>query len=393
MVRRKIAALSTMELAAAFGMKVIFGCLYGYIFYHYYGGDDTWDYNRSSLLEQKLLLENPGAFFNDLNPLVYFNRNDNLGAAIKDLLGNWEYSLITKPMAVFNFISGGNYYINIVYFSFVSFWGQYWLFSLLTQSFPEKRKLFLLLIFFFPPAVFWLSGIRGDGLLLFFMALLLYQFRQWLLDRRRQAVILALLGFAGVLIIRNAVALCMAPALAGWYLAQRNTQKTWTRYLAIYGIGIILFFSSALLSARYSGPAMVAARQAEYLELHGNTRFRLDRLDASLPSFVKVLPQAVANTFFRPLPWEARGVLQLMSALDILLFWGLAAYCFFRRSPDRRRNWDQPLIPALLLAGLSLYIFIGYTVPFPGAIVRYKILPELFLYACLVVAIRPRNIK
>ncbi len=53
-----------------------------------------------------------------------------------------------------------------VFFSFFTFWGHYWLFTLLTGLFPQKRRVLLLLIFFFPPVVFWLSGIRADGLII-----------------------------------------------------------------------------------------------------------------------------------------------------------------------------------------------------------------------------------
>jgi hypothetical protein len=45
----------------------------------------------------------------------------------------------------------------------------------------------------------------------------------------------------------------------------------------------------------------------------------------------------------------------------------------------------KPLILFSLSFGITLYIFIGYTIPFPGAIVRYKAIPELLLLAVPVI--------
>jgi hypothetical protein len=38
-----------------------------------------------------------------------------------------------------------------------------------------------------------------------------------------------------------------------------------------------------------------------------------------------------------------------------------------------------------LSLGIILYIFIGYAIPFPGAIVRYKAIPELLLLTIPVI--------
>jgi hypothetical protein len=52
------------------------------------------------------------------------------------------------------------------------------------------------------------------------------------------------------------------------------------------------------------------------------------------------------------------------------------------------KKWKQiinrPLLLLLLFYGISQIIFIGYVVPFPGAIVRYKSIPEIFLMIVIV---------
>jgi hypothetical protein len=125
------------------------------------------------------------------------------------------------------------------------------------------------------------------------------------------------------------------------------------------------------------------ARQHQFLELEGNTRFALDTLRPNALSFLKVLPQAVNNTLLRPYPWEAKGVLQYAAALEIILFIVLVIVALLRPAKNRRELLGHPLILTLLFTAVLLYIVTGYTVPFPGAIVRYKVIGELFFLSVL----------
>jgi hypothetical protein len=195
-----------------------------------------------------------------------------------------------------------------------------------------------------------------------------------------RALAWALTGMAGTLIMRDPVAMLLCPALLSVFLTVRYRVKAWKVWIPVYALGAILFFASAFISPEQNLPKMVADRQAEFFALKGNTVFELDRLQPEAGSFVRILPQAMVNVFFRPAPWEAKGPLQLVSAADMLLFWALVLFSCFRNRAAWRQRFSHPLLLFLLVFSASLYIFIGYTVPFPGAIVRYKIIPELFLY-------------
>ena len=44
------------------------GCLYGWVFYHYYGGDDTWNFFDESKEQTDMLLTHPAQFFQEFLP-------------------------------------------------------------------------------------------------------------------------------------------------------------------------------------------------------------------------------------------------------------------------------------------------------------------------------------
>ncbi|WP_315814327.1 hypothetical protein [Paraflavitalea speifideaquila] len=390
LTRRGDAGLSRAEVVAAFAFKVLLACAYGYLFLHYYGGDDTWKIHNEALDEYKVLMNDPAKFFGDFNPArVWRKINNDHWLALRIYLADLEYFQIAKPLGIFNIISKGNYYANAVFFSFLTFWGHYWLFKLMTTLFPQKRKALLLLIFFFPPVVFWLSGIRTDGLIFLYLSLLLLHAFKWLHQHKKSSILYALLGLIGILILRDMLILLLLPALISWFVTITFNRKPLPVFAIVYSLSILLFFSTAYLPGVPNLPLVIVERQQEFLALKGNTRFQLDPLQPAVESFMNVLPQAVSNTFLRPFLWEAKGFLQLMAAVEIMLCWVLVALALIRRDKTMPAFSTCPVCWVLLFFSVFLYLFLGYVVPFPGAIVRYKVIPELFLMALLLVQIRP----
>ena len=382
---RNKAQLTVTEVSLAFIFKVVLGCLYGYIYGHFYNGDDTWDLHKYSQEELQMLLNDPVQFIASLGPAETFAWQggtfwENMSAWIHTL----ENGLIAKTLTIGNIFGGSNYYINVVFFNFILFWGHYWLFKLYVQEFPQKRKQLLLLIFFFPPLVFWLSGIRGDGLVLFFLALLLVHFRRWLYNNNKWSILYFVFGVFGIIIFRSQVLLLLIPALAAWYISVKFNRKPLTTFIWVFATGGLLFFATAWLSPQKNFPQVIVQKQQAFMALQG-TRFPLDTLQPTPGSFARVLPQALSHTLIRPYIWEAQGALQLMTAAAIIIFWGLLITCIIKKEIHWKAMLCKPLILFSLGFGITLYIFIGYTIPFPGAIVRYKAIPELLLLAVPVI--------
>jgi hypothetical protein len=152
----------------------------------------------------------------------------------------------------------------------------------------------------------------------------------------------------------------------------------------------LLFFASAWVSPARNLPGVIVERQQSFLALHG-TRFQLDSLQPTVTSFTKVLPQALSHTFVRPAIWEAQGALQLMTAVEIIVFWLLVFAAIIKREMHWRQVLKKPIMLFSLAFGITLYIFIGYVIPFPGAIVRYKAIPELLMLCVLVICTNWRS--
>lgn len=382
------AYLSARQLALSFSVKIFFGLLYGFLFMQFYHGDDTWKYHELSKIEYHKLLLHPINFI--LDTFSQSSGNISLEAAYSTTNSYWsdfEEVLFIRMLAIFDVFSFGNYYVNVVLFCFVAYLGNLLFYRLLVSYFLHSSFLLQLVVFYYPMVLFWLSGIRKEGLLFLGMAVTLYYFNK-LLKSGKHAVknlVLFIAGITTLWLIRNLTLLCLVPALAAWYLHQRFRLRSFPVFAGVYITCTVLFFCSGYIHGFPDLARKVTERQYSFMALKGNTRLALDSLHGTASSFVKVLPQSLNHIFLRPYITQSKSLLQIVSAFDIFLFFGCAGGAlFFRRS-----NWagviKNPVILSCLFTALSGYLFIGYIVPFPGAFVRYKSIFELLFVSCFAV--------
>jgi hypothetical protein len=234
-----------------------------------------------------------------------------------------------------------------------------------------------LLIFFIPSVIFWCSGIRAETLLLLFIALLIYNGKTYATKPGFWNSLGLLAGFFGMMLIRYQFLLVLLPAWIAYMISVQKQKTTPFFFNRIFLVIGILFMASLFLPPDWQLSRPLQHTQEKFFLLHGNTRYALDSLEPGPVSFLKILPQAFANSTLRPFPWEGKNLLQSVSAAETLFM--LAGLLFFFLSAGHRREITHPLYWLFLYYGISQLLTIGYTVPFPGAIVRYRSIAYLFM--------------
>ncbi|MBS1973489.1 MAG: hypothetical protein JST13_04000, partial [Bacteroidetes bacterium] len=298
-----------------------------------------------------------------------------------DYTNHLEYYSIAKPLGIFNFFSGGNYYINVIFFDFISVIGLLLLYKLLMKYFYEQKKILIAVLFFLPLPTFWLSGIRAEALLLLCISTALYFTDKFMNHEKKPIyIIYTIAALIECMVLRQQMLAVLLPALFCLALSWQKPRKAIYFFCLFYIIGIVVFFGSIFFNPENNLSIPIIMRQREFLSLHGNTSFKLDSLQPTALSFIKIFPQAFANGFLRPFSWEAKGLLQLFASVDVILFW----IFLFASVLFRKHTWKKILVSPLplffLFYSFAQIVLIGYVVPFPGAIVRYKSIPEMFLF-------------
>jgi hypothetical protein len=100
-----------------------------------------------------------------------------------------------------------------------------------------------------------------------------------------------------------------------------------------------------------------------------------------------VTPEALINTLFRPFPTDAGGILKYLAFFSNLLFISFVIFAIIKRKSliDEQKYW----VTYLLLAAFVILLFIGWTTPIVGAIVRYKIAAEILLIIAFSILLKP----
>jgi hypothetical protein len=375
--------LTAAQLVILFLVKVMAGIFYGWVGVYY--GDmarmvDTWYYHYQSLAESKLLLTHPTAYF-----AGFFHTGFSSGSSgFLGEEGSWwnelDVNFMLKLLGLFNIASFGHYYINVIFYSFLTLFGPIALYRVFNHHLAGKHAAVLLAVFFIPSFIYWTSGLHKEGLIFNCIALIIYMFYFGLKAQKFTTGNITTIVFSLLLllVLRNYMVLVMVPALIAWVVSHRLHRKPAVIYGIIYLFFTVLFFAAPYASSKLDFPAAVVEKQRQFSQLKGNSEVPVLQLKPTVGSFLANAPYAFNLAIIRPQFSDIRHLLSLAAAIEItgllLLF---AVYLIW----NRKRIQHNPFSLFCLFFSAAALLIIGYTVNFLGAIVRYRsvVLPLLFV--------------
>jgi hypothetical protein len=366
--------LARPQLVILFLLKVMAGILYGWIGVYY--GElaqmvDTWAYHFESVQEYKLLLSDPAAFVSGIFRNTYYEGYSRFLASESSWWNDLKGTIFVKLLAIFHVFSFGNYYTNVIFYSYLTLFGPVAIYRVMTDVFRQNRLAILLAAFLVPSFLYWTSGLHKEGLIFLGISLPIY-FTYFTLKESRITFIRMLLTIFGLLImltLRNFLIIPLLPALFAWLLSSRLRSKPWKVFAGTYLLFILLFFTAGFLHPRLNLPEAVVARQEAFLSLGGNSAVAISRLQPTFSSFLHNLPQAFTLSTIRPYPADVRHLLSLAAAVEINGLLLIALICLFFRKGNFRLS---PVLLFCLAFCFSVLLMIGYSVNVLGAIVRYR---------------------
>lgn len=371
-------------LVILFLLKVMAGIFYGWMGV-YYGGTaqmvDTWHYHEEARIEYQLLWNNPGEYFTNLFVSNYPDGYAGFFASSDSYWNDLKSNAFIKFLSILHIFSFENYYINVIFYSFLSFFGPIAFYRVVKDHYPEQKNLLIAGTFMVPSFLYWCSGLHKEGFLFLALGLILYHTYRLLhgSSKRVLTVLGVLLGFLMLFLLRNFLIILMIPALAAWVLASRYPGKALRIFGMVYGLFIVLFFNLRIFTEKLDLPAIVTAKQQAFLQLRGNSSIAISELEPTAWSFLINTPQAISLSTLRPYPSDTHHLPSLFAAVEtILLLTIIVISLFFRR---RRKSPHDPVMLFILFFALSLLLVIGFSVNNLGAIVRYRSIILPFLMA------------
>ncbi|WP_226163552.1 hypothetical protein [Hymenobacter terricola] len=305
--------------------------------------------------------------------------------------GSNEYFVI-RVAAVFALLSFHTYTVIAVLFAVVTFTGMWVMYMTFAKIRPQVYQELATAVFFLPSVFFWGSGLLKDSLCLGALGWLFYAFYRGAIERRNilRCVVMGM-GAAGVIYAMKVYILLafMPPALL-WVFNEvtRDIRSTAVRILAkpvFLGIGAVLaFYAFAKLSeadARFNLDNIGAQSKltADYLQQVSQTErgsgYNIGAQDGTISGMVKLAPQAVIVSLFRPFLWEARNPTMALSALEATYFLILTLRIIWRVGLFKTFSaiGRVPVLTLCFVFSLIFAISVGISSGNFGTLVRYKI--------------------
>lgn len=393
----------------ALSVKFLGAIALGLIYQFYYGGGDTFNYFKESQVIY-------GAFGDDLSTglrLLAPNDGTYSGAISRyasqmHWFGSPTEYFVIKVGAVCGLFCFCSYTVIALMFAIISFSGVWALYTAFLRIAPAVYKELAYAIFFLPSVFFWGSGLMKDSLCIGAIGWTFYGFHRALIARRRilQSVFVGLLGAYVLSAVKIYILLSFMPPALLWVFNEYNQRiksvlmRNMVRPLFLaFGLGAAYLGATNLTAGneKYDVDKIGERTQINQKFLYDLTKdqgsaYNIGSFDGSLGSMVKVAPQAVIVTLFRPFPWEARNPIMLLSALEALILLGLTVKLFIDRGlfGGLRQIASQPILIFCFLFSIILAIGVGTNSGNFGTLVRYKI-PLMPFYLSALFIMRQRQ--
>jgi hypothetical protein len=359
--------------------RLLGGLALGWVFTYYYPQSDTRGFFEDALQVEALLKEDPIAYLGVLtggpeHPIWEGLRN----------AGQPRAQLMVKIQSFVSLISGGNYWLSALYYSFLAFWASWYMVQVVVEVFPATRKAAGLAFLAWPSLLFWGSGIGKESLSMAALFYLVALYVQWQVGkpsplwRHLPWVVLAayvLWGlkyyFAGVaaIAIGAHATLTWLQQLGSQSIARKCGMAIVIGALAVAGFGVMHLHPN-FYPDRLPGVVVENYRES-YAKSPSDNALHYPELAPTWGSVLRHLPQAALEGIFRPHVLEGGHLFKRMVALENLVLLLMTALALARFRGVWRHPQGNWIGVTLGYIGV-LSAFLALSSPNLGTLIRYK---------------------
>lgn len=373
--------LSPTTIRALYAIKLIAAIGWGYLNIQQFGNNsDPVALNNLAAKEHAFLLSDPIGFVEDLFTSPYGHYGNFFGS-INSYWNDLDINIMAKTIALFNFITLGNYFVNVLLGVFLGFFGCIALLRLYKYIYTNHTFPILLGAFLIPSLLLYTASNSKDNVCFSLIALFSLGFYHGLkYGFGFKKIVLLVLIFVGLLLIRNHLALLMLPALLVWYIGVHRKISPLKISLITNSTLAILLTAFSILKPTINPAIIIANKQQAFLAIPAaNSQLPVDTLNGTLTQLLTQAPQAINHGFFRPYVWESKNIFHLFLSAEVLAILILITIVLYQK----RKSWHavSPITMYGISIAVSMIILTGFITPNFSTIARYKciVLPFLLI--------------
>lgn len=396
----------------ALTVKIIGALALGFIYQFYYDGGDTFNYHTlgsrhiweafvdSPLVGLKLLVSDGSSYidiYKYASRIIFFTDPSSY--------------LVVKIAAVCDLFTFSTYSSTAILFAVFSFIGMWMLFLTFYDKYPHLHRWLAIASFFIPSVFFWGSGLLKDTITLGCLGIATFEiYRVFILKKRSFThVVLLLFSLYGIYSIKLYILLVYLPAVILWvFIANLQSIHSTVLKIMLFPFVITVALTMAYFAMLKSGEgdkkyaldtlgktAQITAYDIRYYTgRNAGSGYSIGELDGTLGSMIRLAPQAINVTLFRPYLWEVNNPLMLMSALESFVLFALSIYIVFGQFSKLSRTITHPDVFFALFFSLCFAFAVGVSTFNFGTLVRYKIpMLPFFLIALILIRYHSKSDK
>ena len=383
----KKAGLKAGMVVVLFLIKIMAGVFSGWMVRQDLNSD-TWGYHKDALTEYHLLFTNPSEYFTNLFFTGYQYGYQGIFQFHNSYWNDLKTNLMIKFVSILHIFSFGHYYVNVILYNFIVFFGHIALFRVFSSVYKNQDRVLIITCFLLPSFLLFSSTLHKEGLIFAAISITAYCFYTLMNSRIfvKRKVILIVLLMTVIFLFRSYVFIILIPALFAWFISYRKKYSPVIVFSLVFIVSSFIFFINPYFLPSINLPQLVVQKQLDFLSLEkANTFIEVNPLKANFESFLYNIPQALNHSLLRPSVSDYKLSLPLIPFIgEWMLYQMLFILFLFFRNKGKPQN-------LFVLFGVFLSVFIlliiGYTVPVLWAIIRYRSIYLPFFLTPLICSI------
>lgn len=381
--------------------RIVGALALGMVYQFYYGGGDTYNYHTiGSRVLWNAFVDSPYLGIN----LLFHN-------TVQGSYSYWSHIYfyndpasftVVQLATVFDLITFSSYSATALLFSILGFIGSWLMFLVFYDMYPHLHRRIAFAVFFIPSVVYWGSGLLKDTVTFFCVGAVFYA-SYHLFVKGKPSVGKVLLLFVAIFLlyrIKIYILLSFVPAVMLWVFFE-NLSKIKNKIARGFVAPLVVIIAASLatytaIKAGEDNPRYSINKVAETAKITGEdilyqsgrgagSGYSLGKLDGTLSSMIKLAPQAVVVTLFRPFLWEVRNVPMVISAFESFGFLCFLIIILIRSNFFFLKSLANSTVIFCLGFSLIFAFAVGVSTFNFGTLVRYKIPMMPFFAMALIV--------
>jgi hypothetical protein len=398
----------------ALTVRIVSAICLGLLYQFYYDGGDTFNFHTyGSRKVWEAFISDPDKGFRLFTRSADQSGLYRISSAIPFYYDDSSF-FIVRIAAAIDLFTFSTYSATATVFAIINFVGMWLFFQTFYRLYPDLHKHIAVAAFFIPSVVFWGSGLLKDSITLASLGAATYTLYQLALIKKIRVQYLVV--FVGSLLvlynIKIYILLTFLPASVLWIFMD-NFRRMGSLMLRL--VLFPLVFSAALLvgfyamikaaedNPKYSLGAIAKTAQVTAYDIRywtgksAGSGYSLGELDGSWQSMIRLAPQAINVSLFRPYLWEVKNPLMVLSAIESFALLLLTLFLIGKARLKFFVLLTNPTILFCVMFSLAFAFAVGVSTFNFGTLSRYKI-PFLPFYVMAIVLInhysnRERNTR